>query len=532
MGRVIPLRPSIARRGVSAFACGVVLLGAVALNQSAVHWRTDRADSDLFVYFGWCIAAGARPYLGVWDNKPPGIWWLNAAATRLCGSGLGAELLLGSAALLCALVAVVGSARQAYRRSLLVPAAFVAATLLADVRFEGGGDRTETFVIACETLGVCAYLRWLRVKHPAWLTTSGLALGVAPLFKQSGVAAAAACALHLAWVQWRGRGDVASRSQRDSIWRPWLVAGGAYIVPLLLAAGVLAWQGALGEAFFAVGRFNRAYFLVQDATWFRLDQAIVHYAPALRILAGVLAISGLGLAWGVVGRSMHQRGVGPAGRPRRGYGLFVLWFLLAAYLALVGPGRRNYHVLPALPPLALLAVYPLHLLAGRRGLQVRLIAQPRAVAGLVVYVYVLAVSVAGDVAAWQGCWRSKPDPWALRTAETSGFELQAAQIDRLAGPDETIYVWGWSPGTYRYARRMPASRYTTFEKLGQVAPYADFFFERGTADLRRCPPRVIVISIRDYAGLVTAPAGEFGTWLAAAYELDSTIGGMHILARR
>ena len=529
MGRIVPCGSFGTGRCASAIACAGVLLLGVALNQTATHWRADRADSDLFVYFGWCIDSGARPYLDFWDNKPPGIWWANAAAIQLCGSGVEAELLLGSAALLTALAAFVGTARLAYRRTLLVPAALIGVVLLADVRFDAGGDRTETFVVACEMVAVFAYLRWLRRRRLRWLALCGLAAGTAPLFKQAGVAAVAACAAHMVWTQWHTRSVGCRPGARVRPWPAWLVAGGTYAIPIALAGAVLAQQGALGEALFAVGRFNRAYFAVRDATWVRLDQAVMHYVPGLRLLAGSLVLAGCGLAWGWVSRIRSRAG---AVSPRRGSGLFLLWFLLAAYLALVGPGRRSYHLMPLLPPLALLTLYPLHLLAGRRGLQARLVAHPGAAVAVVVYGYVLALSLAGQSETLARCWHAKPAWWALRTTDVLPFELQAAAIDRLARADDTIYVWGWSPGTYRYARRLPASRYATFEKLGQVASYANFIFERGTADLRERPPRVIVISLPDYAGLVDPPASPFGAWLAAHYELVSTVGGMHLLARR
>lgn len=60
--------------------CGVLVAVAVTVNASAVHGRQNLADSHLFGYYGWCVSQGARPYLDVWDNKPPGIWWVNAAA--------------------------------------------------------------------------------------------------------------------------------------------------------------------------------------------------------------------------------------------------------------------------------------------------------------------------------------------------------------------------------------------------------------------------------------------------------------------
>ncbi len=600
-------RPPTLRRGgrgasrVALLLSAGTLVAAVALNQSAVHWRENHADSDLFAYFGWLITQGARPYLDFWDNKPPGVWWMSAAAIRLCGPGPAADVALGTVLLGGTLVSVVAAARAGLRRGLVLPAAVAAAVLLTDVRLECGAVRTETLVVLLESAAVAAYLHWLRRGRPGAAVLAGLLAGAAPLGKQSGIAAGLAIGLHGAWRAWRE-----PRRRRGAA-----AALAAACVAPATAAGVLAAHGALGEAAYAVGGFNRAYFAVEDATWVHLWRAARVYRPVLEPLAAVfaLAAAGLlagGLTWlrkrGAVWRPRRMvpgrpdtggdggaspRGTAPAaeayqlrpastspatscssppnaapaaeehtpacsrdrGRgsrggasawssavtsaapPRRGIGVMVLWFVLAAYLALVQAGRQGYHFMPVVAPLTLLTVYPLHLLAGRRGLARTLTARPVAAAVLVVWLWVLATTAAGSAAATARCWAGRRAWAAAGATATPGTDPVLAAVVRAAcPPGETLYVWGWAPGVYRNAQRWPASRYATLEKLGQVGPHARFIFDGARGDLRARPPRVVVISAGDAAGL--RPPDPFNEWFRATYAPQATAGGMEIWVRR
>ncbi len=167
---------------------------ATLLNQSAVHWRDNVADSLLFGYYGWCVAQGAVPYLDIWDNKPPGIWWVNALGFALWGDGPLAETALCSIAVAAAVLAFVAAARSAFGGAITPFALVGGAVVLTAGHFECGSNRTETFVLTCETVAMAAYLRWLRTPRCRWLVVAGLFAGAAPLFKQSGLAIGAACA--------------------------------------------------------------------------------------------------------------------------------------------------------------------------------------------------------------------------------------------------------------------------------------------------------------------------------------------------
>ena len=543
-----------------------LLAAAVVFNQSAVHWRANVSDSHYYAYCGWRVSQGAVPYLDVWDNKPPGTWWVNAAGFRICGPGMEWELLICSIAVAVAIAGFVTLARTAFHRSLWPLALVTGGVLLTHLRYECGGNRTETFVVPCEILAVLGYLRWRRSGRWPWLVLGGLFAGAAPLFKQSGLAALGACAVHLALSQFAARWLSSTRVPGKRWWMPWLIGGGAAITLPAIAAIVLGAQGALREACFAVSGFNQAYFDVNDATWFNLRAAFHPYLPELTPLHGLLLLAAAGAMLGVlqlaasqwtdsVGASVFRRV--PHGRVAHGFsrgghespvhssppplkrwatqpasvGVGVLWLWLAAacYLSCVGPGRLAYHLAPTLAPLGLLALYPLHWLLRGRDLRQRIVAKPSIAAVVTVYLFVVA-SVAGDsVGVARRCRVTKPNWHALTRDPPAAYEVQAAEVARLTTPDETVYVWGWSPGTYRFAYRHSPSRFSTLEKLGQVGKPAEFIYDGAIADIRAAPPTLLVISVGDLQALLAPPRSEFAQWVDRHYQDRGEFEGMHIL---
>ena len=512
--------------------CGALVAAAVTVNASAVHWRQNLADSHLFGYYGWCVSQGARPYLDVWDNKPPGIWWVNAAAFRLFGEGIAAEIWVCSAAVAVTLIAFGAIAVTVYHRSLLLPAVLTACALLTHVGYECGGNRTETFVVLFETLVVLGYLRWLRGRRLAWLALAGLFAGAAALFKQSGVAAAGACALHLLWTQVGARVGASGRSRAERYWKPWLVVGSCFAVMPAAAAGLLAAQQALREAWFAVVTFNRAYFDIHDASWYPFGGALQLYAPALPPLYGMFLLAAVAGLLGLLRLWRGRRDRAGEARQAVGLGVFWLWLLIAFYLACVGPGRLDYHLMPTLPALGLLALYPLDRLAGQRGLGARIVTRPSVAVVVAIFGFIV-VSVAGDNAEQVArCWREKPAWYALQRHEPAPYELQAAELGRLTERHEPIYVWGWSPGTYRYAYRRCVSRFATLEKTAWLGDRAGFLTAGAIQDIMAKRPAAFVISISDLPAVMRPPRSPFADWLDRNYENRGEFDGMYILTPR
>jgi hypothetical protein len=313
---------------------------------------------------------------------------------------------------------------------------------------------------------------------------------------------------------------------------PWAVGGAAVITLPGIAALVLAAQGALGEAWFAVWKFNRAYFEVNDAAWFRLRGGFAPYLAELPPLYGLYAVAAIGLPLAALRRWVRAR---PAAMVNSGcecIGLFWLWLAAALYLACIGPGRLAYHLATTLAPLGLLALYPLHWLAGGRDLGRRIVGRPSLAVVVVVYLWIVAAAGGDSIAVARRCWADKPHWYALRRQPPAPYEVQAAEIRRVTRPDDTIYVWGWSPGTYRFAYRHSPSRFATLEKLGQVGHFAEFIRDGAIADIRRAPPAVFVISTGDLRALLTPPRSDFAEWVDQSYRDLGDFEGMHILLAR
>lgn len=565
MPRAVHADPTPARRRGAALSRVLVIVVAtlaILINQSASHWRDNLADDHLFAFFGWRVASGATPYLDVWDNKPPGIWWINAAAFLVCGEGPWGPVVASTTALALSLAAFSGAAAALFHPSVRGLALVVGALVLTHLRYECGGNRTETWVVALETLAVCGYLRWRCSRRHAWLVVAALAAGAAPVFKQAGIAAAAACLLHGLCGWWLRRHHHARRAGPGPPVEPtpcgpraaWVTAALAALAPSATAAGVLAAQSALSEAHFAVGAFNHAYFAVHDARWLPNEMVWRVVRPALLPMVPLLALAGAGVLIATIGSirdraaRRRQSSLAPAdaGQPAGAAAhsssaaalgvpgapaLLVAWVLLAFYFALVGPGRREYHLMPMLPGLALLALLPLHTLAGARGLRQQLALRPTHCAAFVAYALVLVGFVAPGAAATLAAWRHKRAPWSTAWAVPPPHELQAAYIRAHGLPTDRLYVWGWSPSTYRAAYRANASRFATLEKRSHVGEHAQFILDGAIADLRAHPPRWILITPSDLRGLSESPERSFAEWLASAYAERAVVGGMTVLER-
>lgn len=516
-------KSSIGRAGLAALAAAI--LAAVVINQSAVHWRENLADSHLFAYHGWCVSQGAVPYREVWDNKPPGIWWLNAAAFLACGEVVAGEMLIAAAALAAALAALAGIIATTHQPSMLwvgLPAALV---MLTQVHFECGANRTETFVVASECLGALALCRWQKRGGRAWLLLAGAACGAAPWFKQTGLGALVACATVLA-----ARRPVASArggsTRRRAVGLFLAGAAAAQAPPLAM----LAAQGALADAAYAIVGFNRDALAATGATIVPFQSVWLNRALLAR-LDLMLAWAGLSAVVAVAGlRRAHPHAIET--RAHGLLGLAFVWLGVELLAISVSGGHQAYHYQPILPPLTLLSVDWLGRLAGARGLGRALAERPSLAAATSAFALSLGALVPANVAALRACWAQKPHWYSDSRTTPAAYEAQAAEIRRITRPTDHIYVWGWSPGTYRYAYRRCASRFATLEKLSHAGPAAQFIYDGAVADLRRRPPVVFVISEGDFAGVTRAPQSALADWLRAHYAQHATIQGMLILVRR
>ncbi len=499
----------------------LVLIPAVTLSQVAAHLRMDVVDDQMFGYYGWRILHGAAPYVDVWDNKPPGVYWINALGFLIGGDSYAGVILLCVLALLVTHVCFFVVATSNYYRGAAALTTVLAGFYMTHAYYQGGTNRTETYLVACELVAVAFYMRgFARDRWWKWLL-AGVCCGSAFLFKQVGLAAWGAMGLH----------TIILVVMRDLSWRAGLrrclllLAG---VCGVLLVAGVaLAAQGALYEACYATFGFNRAYFVVGASQFF---SATNYYFLKWEIKPILLLPILMAIAASIHATLWWLR---PRFRPReiekplralrpvcpRYMLLFGIWFAVAFWGALVSPYHFRHYLLPTIPPLLLLAGYLINVLRTEIGLVRRLQQRAWVLATFVAMGYFAMEAFYFHFQVASNVWKDRFKFSPFQEWYPADWEIIAEQVERWTDPDETIQCWGYQPGVYLHARRINACRFTTTEKLGHVKQEAAFIGDELRETLSAEPPVLFVISAGDYGWCHEPPdsprsPGPLGHWLA------------------
>lgn len=516
----------------------IIILPMIALAQFIAYWRVDVVDDQMFGYFGWRIAHGARVYLDVWDNKPPGIYWINAVGMLVGGGSYFGVIAMCVVALLAAHVCFFGICASVYFRGAATFATILLSFFLTHAFYTGGTNRTETFLVPCELAAVLLYIRGCA--RDRWWTwyAAGVCGGLAFLFKQVGLAAWGALGLHA----------VLLVVLRDVPWQVGLRRCALLVVGLAttlgLAGAYLASQGALYEAYFAAFTFNRAYFAAGASQWpySYLSWVLLkdHFFPILRLpLLMAIAACIHAALW----RLRPAFRPPEIEQPLREFGtpcpryvlLFAMWFIASFWGALLSPHAFRHYLVPTIPPLMLLAGYLIHVLQAEMRLLVRL--QQR--------IWVAAAFVAIGYFSLDAVRRqleeiSKVYVYRFVQGEKADWEIIGRAVARITGPDDKIHCWGYFPGVYLVAQRINTSRFTTTEKVGQVPGQADFVLVELERVLKSDPPVALVVSADDHLWLhgqhPHKPKTDvlLGPWIDEHYErlADVPYANVYILKRK
>ena len=510
----------------------LIVAALIALCQLIAHLRLDVGDDQLFGYFGWRIAHGARVYLDVWDNKPPLIYWTNALGFWISGDSYAGVIALCTLALVIAHAAFYRIARHVYFPGSAVVATILGAFFMTHAYYQGGANRTETFLIAWELAAVTCYVRgWRRNRWYHWAAAGALAC-TAFLYKQVGLAAFGAMGLHtLLMVPYR------RLTAAEALRRCLLIAGGG-LVPIALTAGVLAWQGTLGEALFATFTFNRAYVRVGASRFLDLyyNFHMLRYShilptlklPILMAIASVIhaTLWRLRPPWRPVEITRRL----PVASCPAPVVLFSVWFLAALYGAVISPHQFRHYLIPTLPPLLLLAGYIVHIIQAELSLLRRFAERGWAVAAFVAMGYFALDALQTQFAEASRVWLDREPRWVAGrlVVKPAPWERVASRVVRYSGPRDRIQCWNYWPGIYLHARRTNACRFVTYEKPGQVGDEANFVRQELYHMFQTDPPVLFIIDSAEFERFRLGPDAKYpadwleqwlATWIPRHYAL-------------
>ncbi len=494
------------------------------------------SDEGIYASIGWALDHGARLYVDVWDNKPPGVYWVAALLLRVLPPTLifpVAATVLAAASTL--LVGWIGGRLGGRRVGLLAAGAFAVASSLPNL--QGNLFNAE---VCGATLTAAAIA--LLVERPSRVRAylSGALVGAGVLFKATvtvDVVVVAGLPMLLAWGR-RGEGH-------EPRWRPALAGSAAVLsgaaTALAVAGVILASQGSLGGAVSMLVGQDVAYVGAFDGR--SAGPVLGAIALAIRVGAPV-AIGGI-----VEIRFARRRRPGPMVA-----GWWLGWDAAAAMVSSRGFPHYAQQAEPALALAGALVVQALwgrvpgvargapwtHSLAGRAEgapwTRVHSGAAPRArwsaivtgvtwraapAAATAVLLIVATVALAWLPGAEAAILAGRPIP-GVRVDGVSAAQVPSYYLDGCAAlvdsgardrfadlfpvnldvqgaavaalqadstPGDTVFVWGSIPWAYVLSGRMPAGRYVSLNAAYWVDPRAPSVLQ---AELRHHPPRAVV----------------------------------------
>lgn len=484
------------------------------------------------------MARGLSLYQDVWEQRPPGIYFVYLAGFKLLGwtEATVAWLDILSAAAGTVLLAMIAWKLGGRTAAALAAALYAALTMPAWLYGYGGlleRSVCETFIAVCVAgAAYCAVVLRERVSMTLAILM-GVAAGAAIVLKpNAGIYAPFILGWLLVTRRTRWAGDIGK------------IAGGMVLGGAIVPALTLMWlwlRGLLPEAQLAVVDFNRWY--VGEA--FTMDAFATGFARAiwLRGRSDPLWLAGgvgcLLFAWDLLRR-----------RPLEPLASLAIWWGAAAAVTISVQGVRLYstYFIQAYPPLALLAAWTLMQLADRSTVRRWLAA---ATAALMFVLLIQRGYVQKVVSTAQADWsalRSAPVPPAYLErfggyANARGYSARAntevaAYIREHSRPEDRVFLFGINgAGLYFLADRLPAHRFLRANFFATTEfPNPAFRVDAVVADLRRARPVYIVFerlnSAAEWARIIDAlPERPEVAALLGGYRLETTIEDFTVYRR-
>jgi 4-amino-4-deoxy-L-arabinose transferase-like glycosyltransferase len=482
-------------------------------------------DESVYLVIARSILQGHLPYTAVWDNKPPGIFFLFAMGAAIFGVNVESIRLL-------ACLAVVGTGAAIYllvRRltAAMLPAAFAAVVYaLTSLGYGGRASNTEIFIAlpvawAFQRMaGALLDASGPRAFFWRYLLVGSL-LGAAIQIKTVAVFDAAAVALITTVAIWF----------RPAALRPRLAnllaagVGTALGIGLWFAiiVGAYAATGHLPEYVRANLTVNRAY-ASGPFVWRYLSEAIHDRLREDLLPWLIIPVSAVLVAFGSWA-SLASRRAGAAA---------LIWFGCTS-VAVASTGKFfGHYFLQLLPPLSVLAGLAVQEASVRWAERPRTLYAVLALALAIPGVQVFLRPLKGDArVAYQRYWKGdrfyQDTPGAL-----------ADYLSPRLPPGGRIYACEAEPVVYILAHAEPSTRYVfagylTHEFFSQVASVD------GLSELRemmRDPPAYVLLPTGRLTALpeprffweVRNPAyfQELGRYLRDDYVMETSIGGVDV----
>ena len=422
-----------------------ILLGCWAITSTIIGrsylcWALPNSDAQLFAYFGFQWRHGHIPYVEIWDNKPPGIFAVNALVFYLFPKSFVALAVVEAIYNLGFIGTVYLLMRQwggpAMVASLATASVSIASNLL---HYHYGGNMTEVYLLWPATLSMYFFSKAEPSFQGPWVLLAGFCSGAAALFKPVGLSPLLAQETFV-FLLWAGcRGVSGQRLLASGL------ANGAGALIAWIPFAIYFWgHNAFGEfvdasltynLYYAAATYVSAYGRGVDAVVFSLQP--LSSLVVCVIVGAIFYVSGM--------RSRNNRPL-PEEKSMKPlwfwWPLALIWVVSDLAGALVGGRGYQHYFLPLAASLAVAAGFTYwFLILGVSGAACR--------AAIVKAIFAL---VLGPVLLTQMSDMRQFMRWVLFPSERRAWISEemtvATHLNSVRAPYDTLFTWDYMPGIY------------------------------------------------------------------------------------
>lgn len=235
------------------------LLTALTLDLANPMFDKPSRDGGFFLYAGQQVLTGKIPYLDVWDNKGPAIFYVNALGLWLGG---GSRWGVWAVEFLCIFGTLLILYRVLLRRWGIGAALFGATMAGFGLRVAlGYGNYTEEYALLFNAVGLYLFISMADSERNDWkYFWIGALFGLSFSFRANNIGGffAMLFAVFLFYVFKRNFAEA---------FRIIIVSLIGFIVPLLLWTGYFALLGGAAEMIYGSITFNFSYSAAKDRVW-------------------------------------------------------------------------------------------------------------------------------------------------------------------------------------------------------------------------------------------------------------------------